>query len=780
MGRTKSAFAVLCFAAVCPAASVDLNRAVIVTRPGVLPDAEKSAAAVLVEEVEKRTGLHLASSSAWPDAAPVIAIAAEKSVAAWHRNLPAGESRAEGYRLFVDRSGTQPVVWILGADARGALFGVGDLLRKAEYGRGKLALDAGLDISTAPRYAIRGHQLGYRTQANSYDAWTPAQFDQYIRELAFFGANSIEGIPFHDDRPTPVMKYPRRDMNRMIGESCHRYGLDYWAWIPADFDLKDTAKRAGLLAASKQFFTDTPEFTGVFFPGGDPGKNSPELVIPFLEDMWKDLEPAHPRARIWLSLQQFSREQEDYVYAYIDKHSPKWLGGMVAGPSSRPLPEMRRRLPKQYKLRDYPDLTHNKLSQFEVPEWDEAYARTLGREAVNPRPAEFAAIHNRGAVYTDGFISYSDGAHDDVNKTIWSALSWDPSRDPRDILIEYANVFFDSNVAPDAADGIFALERNWRGVLRTNGAVEGTLMQWQQLEKRAPNLADNWRWQMLLLRANYDAYDRRRLIYESKLEDDANAILADAGRRGADAAMKDAAAVLHQAVDHPAAPGLRAHIVDLCARLYQSIGLQSSVEKYYASGEERGAVLDFIDTPLNNRWWLEDQFHAIAALSAEAEKVARLKLLAAWEHPGPGSFYDVPGDISKSPHVIQVTSDSRIEGDRAPRPTYWWWDEGRSRARLTWQVTMFPRAIVYEGLDPSATYTVRSTGAGQANLRINDERIEPTVDGKNMGEIKAFPVPARLLKDRRLILTWDRATGEEHLNWRNKSRLSEVWLIREN
>ena len=59
-------------------------------------------------------------------------------------------------------------------------------------------LSAPVDIATAPAYPIRGHQLGYRAQANSYDAWDAAQFEQYIRELTFFGANSIEGIPFQD------------------------------------------------------------------------------------------------------------------------------------------------------------------------------------------------------------------------------------------------------------------------------------------------------------------------------------------------------------------------------------------------------------------------------------------------------------------------------------------------------------------------------------------------------------------------------------------------------
>ena len=162
---------------------------------------------------------------------------------------------------------------------------------------------------------------------------------------------------------------------------------------------------------------------------------------------------------------------------------PGWLAGLVAGPSSPPLAETRRRLPRRYMLRDYPDLTHNKLCQYQVPEWDQAYALTLGREAINPRPAEFAAIHRRTAGYTDGFISYSDGVHDDVNKTVWSALSWDPNMAVRDILVDYARAYFSPATAQAAADGILALERNWHGPLVDNGAVEGTLLAWQNLRK---------------------------------------------------------------------------------------------------------------------------------------------------------------------------------------------------------------------------------------------------------------------------------------------------------
>jgi len=741
-------------------ASIDLRDAVVVVRPGTLPNAEKTAAIVLIEEVEKRSGVHLSTSSEWPDNKPVIAITSAGS----------SVTKPEGYHLFVDQSKAQAAVRIMGADPRGTLFGVGNFLRVADFAKGRLSIDSPLDIATSPKDPIRGHQLGYRTQANSYDAWTPQQFEQYIRELTFFGANSIEGIPFQDERPTPVMKFSRREMNRVIGEICNRYGIDYWVWIPADFDLNDQTKRAGLLARSDQFFRDTPELTGIFFPGGDPGKNPPELVLPFLEDLSKRLLPVHPRAKIWMSMQMFSKAQQEFVYQYIDRTTPEWFGGLVGGPSSAPLADLRARLGKQYMVRDYPDITHNKLSQYEVPEWDPAYARTLGREAVNPRPAEYAAIHNRTAVYTNGFISYSDGAHDDVNKAVWSALAWDPTRDVRDILIEYARVYFDSTVGEKAADGILALERNWRGPLIFNGAVEGTLLEWQQMEKMVPHLESNWRWQMCLLRANYDAYDRRRLIYESKLEDQVNAILLDAPKNGAERSIVDATAVLYRGVDHSTAPELRARIVDLCAKLFDSIGLQSSVEHYFASDAQRGAVLDFIETPLNNRWWLEDRFKEVRALTNEADKDARLVAIARWEHPGPGSFYDNPGDFSKSPHVLP---------EAAPGRTFWWWDQGRSRARISWQVTRFPREIAYDGLDPYAKYVVRTTGAGQSNLRINGERITPTIDGSKMGEFKEFPVDPKFLKTSRIVLTWDKPVGEDSLNWRDKSRLAEVWLLKQ-
>ncbi len=217
--------------------NLQLRQATVVSRPGKLPLAEQAAATVLVEEVEKRTGIRLKTSTIWPANTPVIAITSVKSVPSWGRAIPTRngqnlpETQPEGYRLYVDSQNQPPAVWVVGADARGTLFGVGSLLRRLDWAPGVLAINPKLDVATAPAYTIRGHQLGYRPTSNTYDAWSAARFDQYIRELTFFGANSIEGIPFQDRRKTPVMKFSRPLMNRAIGEICQRYRLDYCSWV---------------------------------------------------------------------------------------------------------------------------------------------------------------------------------------------------------------------------------------------------------------------------------------------------------------------------------------------------------------------------------------------------------------------------------------------------------------------------------------------------------------------------------------------------------------------
>jgi hypothetical protein len=758
----------------------DLTSATIVVRGNIAPVAEQTAATVLTEEIEKRTGIRWVASAEWPADGPVIAVTSGASTTLQGKAVPAHllTTKPEGYAIAtnVSRSG-QPVIWIVGADPRGALCGVGCLLRHLHWTTGSVRLVEPLNIVTAPAYPIRGHQLGYRNTANSYDAWDERQYEQYIRELAIFGANCIENIPLTG--PSPHMRVPPREMNRELSSICERYDMDFWVWTPATFDLNDTARRTALLDEHETFYRECPRLDAVFFPGGDPGSNHPKLVMPFLEDLSVRLGQHHPGARIWISLQGFNPEEVDYFYNWLSQHEPAWLGGVVAGPSSPPIPETRARLPKRYGLRHYPDITHTVRCQYPVPWWDPAFAFTLGREPINPQPLYYSCIHNAFAPYTDGFLTYSDGIHDDVNKAVWSALGWDPATNMRNLIIEYCRLFFRPEIAEEAADAIFALERNWEGPLATNGGVDATLALWQQLEAKTPELHNNWRWQCCLLRAYYDAYTRHRLMYETGLEQQAYAALAEAETIGAEEAMKQALSILAQANTKPTRAEWRGRTVELCDDLFRSIGLQTSVAQYQASGAERGAVLDYVDFPLSDRWWFEDEIAKAQAMPSEESKRAHLDIIRMWENPGPGSFYDDIGNVSKSPHVIRgegINTDPNME--RNPNPDFMWWDDGRRRVRQSWVSKMdWPLGLRYEALDPEADYIVRTTGYGQCLLRVNGVRVQPTVDGKNIGEIKEFPVPKELYRDATILLTFD-VPYEPDLNWRVQSRLSEVWLLK--
>jgi hypothetical protein len=99
---------------------------------------------MLVDEIANRCGLRLPISTIWPASGPVIAITSERQVAGWKRPIPVrpggAESRVEGYRLFVEQPAASPIVWIAGADARGALFGAGRLLRELDRATYGLAL----------------------------------------------------------------------------------------------------------------------------------------------------------------------------------------------------------------------------------------------------------------------------------------------------------------------------------------------------------------------------------------------------------------------------------------------------------------------------------------------------------------------------------------------------------------------------------------------------------------------------------------------------------------
>jgi len=800
-----------CLGCVISGRALDLRDAVVVSAPDASPR-QKQAVTMLVEEAEKRTGIRWPQMTSWPATnGPVIAVGLKSAlgeIAGPHAERLQSDGQAgrlsygaEGYRLCVRNAEKNPAVVVLGNDERGVLFGVGNLLRELRMDRGNVSLRDDVDISTAPKYPLRGHQLGYRPKCNSYDAWDLPTWEQYFRDLAVFGCNAIELIPPRSDDDADSPHFPRPPMEMMQGMSrlADAYGLDVWIWYPAmDKDYSDAKTVESALREWGEVFARLGRVDAVFVPGGDPGHTQPTVLMALLEKQTRNLHHHHPKAQMWVSPQGFNQAWLDEFIQILQREQPGWLSGVVFGPQVRiSLPRLRELVPARYPIRHYPDITHSRQCQYPVADWDVAYALTEARECINPRPEAEAVIFRKTQPDTIGFLTYSEGCNDDVNKIVWSGLGWNPDASVVEILQEYSRYFIGERYRDDFAQGLLALERNWQGPLLANQSVDVTLQQFQALERKAtPADLKNWRLQQALFRAYYDAYVRHRLIHETDLELQAMAALRRALEVGSSRAIADATQILDRAVTaHPNADW-RSRISQLAEALFQSIGMQLSVERYQAIAVDRGASLDTLDFPLNNRQWLEEQFVRIRKLPSAAERLKAVEQILQWTDPGPGGFYDDVGNVAGQPHLLRglgfsedpgCFQSSRVDFEEdlvVDEP-----DENPGVARrLSWMdhaeaLYDAPLQMAYAGLDPKARYKLRVLYAGDSPRRkirlvANDTiEVHPYLAKPMPFKPLEFPIAPAATQSGKLTLSW---FAEPGLGGNGRAcQVSEVWLVKD-
>jgi hypothetical protein len=219
----------------------------------------------------------------------------------------------------------------------------------------------------------------------------------------------------------------------------------------------------------------------------------------------------------------------------------------------------------------------------------------------------------------------------------------------------------------------------------------------------------------------------------------------------------------------------------LAEALFQSIRMQLSVERYKAISIGRGANLDTIDFPLNNRFWLKAQFQQIRALDSETERLQRLDQIVHWTNPGPGGFYDDLGKGHGQPHLVQGLGFALDPEFRASPLTHI--DELKPAMRLAWldqSLALFdaPLKLRYTGLDPAAAYKVKVVyGAGPVRLVANDTHTVHEMLTK-IYQPTEFDVPESATTRGELTLAWTRPPGGGGPG--RGCQVAEVWLMRKN
>ena len=767
----------------------------------------RKAAQIMKEEIQKRTGISVPVVYRLPSEKTfAITLGTEGKMG----NLPAGIASSikslpvagkEGFRILKvsDKS-----IIIEGHDEAGALYGAGWLLRKMELRNRQIVVPEKVAISSTPVYPIRGHQLGYRPKTNAYDAWSVARFDSYIRDLLLFGANSIEIMPprTDDDFTSIHMKLPAIRMIVEQSRICKEYGMNVWMWYPnmgSDYTSPDSIRKE--LEERENIFSVLPRLDALFIPAGDPGELDPDVLFAWLDKVAVVLHKYHPNAKIWVSPQVFKPGKEWYSKFYKNVNRQyDWFGGIVYGPWIRtPLPEVKKLINPSVQVRLYPDITHSISCQYPVPDWDLAFAMTLGRECINPRPEDEKYIHNFFAPLASGSISYSEGTNDDVNKFVWTGQDWDPSSPVIETLRDYARYFIGPDFTDGVAQGLLALERNFKGPLLTNDHVTGTFQQWQDMEKSAPdNVLANPRFQSGLIRAYFDSYIQRRLIYETQLEREARNILELAKAKGSLNAISESRNTLLLAHEKPVSQELKQRCYALADSLFRSFGAQLTVEKHHAQGG-RGNFIDNIDIPLNDALWILDQLSMVEKLRSEQARLEAIDKMLHRTDPGPGGFYDNFGSPSAWKRVVARKKWAEDPGSlESPRISFgvglsgvdWVHEvvakgfEGQTTP-LAWmnQInTLYdtPLEIEYNNLDTSASYTLKIayTGRFRSNMKLMADGVM-IHDYLRMGTrpMFEFPLPRKVTRDGKVRFTWTCGQDDSGEGERG-SQVAEIWIIR--
>ncbi|MBR6786145.1 MAG: hypothetical protein IKM25_07855 [Clostridia bacterium] len=500
---------------------------------------------------------------------------------------------------------------VFASGIRGFIFGFGMFLRKIEKDGEAIILADNISGTYVPDKAIRGHQIGYRTTPNTYDAWSYEDYRRYYLDMMFFGSNTVEHIPYERgvSKRNRLMKYDEEEFLVKATEMADEFDLDVSLWHPNNDGetVEFAAERRGKL------YEKIPRLNVVFPPGGDPGEYPPEEFVLRCREIAKAAKASHPDVQMWPSAQQ-PHSFPDWGVRFITEMEklPDEINGVIIGPNKAfPIDELRRRLPAKYPLRLYPDITHNVRCEYPVhfdrDDWHFALTTGLSRECTNPRPREYRLIHRLTRPYVVGSVSYSEGITDDVNKAVWADMDFFPDCDLNTTLLDYCRLFFFGADAQKAADGIMLLELNWQCDPAENPSIDNTLRLFKELSADYPFLNDNWRFLQLLMRAKCDWVLRRRRLFELEL-------IKKATREIRNGNLEIAKSILLADFDDNYKKE-RDDITALAKRLFELIGLQSDIENYCADNWERGAILETMDLPITDRKWLLGRLDAAAETS---------------------------------------------------------------------------------------------------------------------------------------------------------------------
>ncbi|MCP4645369.1 MAG: hypothetical protein GY851_33305, partial [bacterium] len=488
------------------------------------------------------------------------------------------------------------------------------------------------------------------------------------------------------------------------------------------------------------------------------------------------------------------------------------------GPYARYNQEIVHQLPPEQELVHYNEITHWRYSQHgyiqmypradrngDLPPWqnhfiyerrpDQALTMVYDRLTFYAWPRFYHWVFGEVVRYGVGDITHSSGHHDHFNQWMWQRLLWAPRTSVEAVVDEYCRTWFGPEAAPLMAQALFQLEENLEENPETPITEKDGIDRYYDLVKKAGEAIpahlkeSNWLWREYMQKGALDRYVKLSVRQQMALQEEVE------GRVGR--ALKGDN--LDTAIDE---------VLPWFDGLDETDEMRALREEAGRLGDESNALFGVrsegyfnLDHDFVGLGWLKRQLQRARDASDETEKRDLLRMIVAYEDPGPGGFYDNCGTLNPCPNVTAgypydhgqpYVSPMLSEGNRpSQRSMHFTQDEAQG-------VTLH-----YRDLDADADYRIRFTlvrpwyqerYAFRMNQRTvtiyaGDEDLARDVElPLQMSDFFTYDIPADAIRDGELVIRFEKAldvaTGDRVSveQWRNSggwgTLVSEAWFMK--
>jgi hypothetical protein len=494
----------------------------------------------------------------------------------------------EGFAIKSLRTPEGRLILAVGADARGVLYGAGEVLRRFRYGPNSVTV-ADYSVAEAPAFRFRGvsaNQGGTMMKITKARSWTEAEIRGVVLEYALAGGNTFysadNGGPFYDFMKSyGLITTTGARPNQLYGKHPKEWnagGREPWEgsnWVCPSIP----EARAALLAQWDKDFSQRADHEVMRFYAGDPGGCTDarcrpwgKTFIQLCEEMAAIWLKYHTNSIVLIANQGLDNAGERAIFDYYKEKPRTWSYGIAYGPGSNPmsryfrdelrkdlftypgkgpvdryLAEMLHELPMDQHIMHYSDITHWIRSQYQIDRPEPNIVKAYNRRMFHARPKALYRIFQAIMPFSEGDIIYSEGNHDEFHQYLWARLLWNPNRELEDVMCEYCVLYFGEDSAEPMVQALFQLEENLVTSLDTNPGIGRYYALVKEAGDKMPawRMKRDYRWRLHMQKAALDQYLQFKLRNEMNHEQRARDILTVAKPGQYEPAIKQALEILH-------------------------------------------------------------------------------------------------------------------------------------------------------------------------------------------------------------------------------------------